>query len=38
VLQRKKYRYLGMAYKSFIVGLFLTLVSFAIEFGYKYYG
>jgi hypothetical protein len=26
-----------MAYKSFIVGLALTLISFAIEFGYGYF-
>jgi hypothetical protein len=38
VLQRKKYRYLGLAYKTFVVGLILTLISFAVEFGYKYYG
>lgn len=37
VLQRKKYKYLGLAYKTFIVGLFLTLISFAVELGYAYY-
>ena len=31
VLQRKKYRYLGMAYRIFLVGLTLTLVTFVIE-------
>lgn len=32
VLQRRKYRYLGYAYRVFIVGLVVTLASFAIEF------
>ena len=36
VLQRKKYRFLGLAYKTFIAGLFLTLVSFAIEIALTY--
>ena len=31
VLHRRKYRYLGYAYRTFIVGLVVTLVSFAIE-------
>lgn len=31
VLQRKKYRYLGLAYRIFLTGLALTLVSFLIE-------
>lgn len=31
VLQRKKYRYLAYAYKSFMVGLCLTVVTFVIE-------
>ena len=31
VLQRRKYRYLGYAYRTFIAGLVLTLVSFVIE-------
>lgn len=33
VLQRKKYRYLAYAYRSFMAGLVLTVVTFAIEFG-----
>jgi hypothetical protein len=32
VLQRKKYRYLAYAYKSFMAGLCLTAVTFAAEF------
>lgn len=32
VLQRKKYRYLAYAYKSFMAGLVLTVVTFAVEF------
>jgi hypothetical protein len=31
VLQHKKYRYLGYAYRIFVTGLVVTLVSFAIE-------
>lgn len=31
VLQRKKYKYLAYAYKSFMAGLCLTVVTFAIE-------
>ena len=31
VLQRKKFRYLGLAYRIFLAGLTLTLVSFVIE-------
>lgn len=31
VLQRRKYRYLAMAYRIFIVGLFVTLLVFAAE-------
>lgn len=31
VLQRKKYRYLGYAYRTFIAGLVLTLASFLLE-------
>ncbi|ABD27544.1 hypothetical protein Saro_3109 [Novosphingobium aromaticivorans DSM 12444] len=31
VLQRKKYRYLSYAYKSFMVGLCLTVVTFVME-------
>ncbi|WP_340588578.1 Pycsar system effector family protein [Erythrobacter alti] len=33
VLQRRKYRFLGYAYRVFIVGLVVTLASFGIEFG-----
>ncbi|WAT17333.1 DUF5706 domain-containing protein [Aurantiacibacter sp. MUD11] len=36
VLQRRKYRYLGYAYRVFIVGLFFTLGAFVIEFGATY--
>ena len=31
VLQRKKYKYLALAYKTFMVGLTLTLITFAVE-------
>jgi hypothetical protein len=31
VLQRKKYRFLGYAYRSFMTGLCLTVIVFAIE-------
>lgn len=31
VLQRKKYRFLGYAYRIFLVGLTLTLITFLIE-------
>jgi hypothetical protein len=31
VLQRKKYRYLSYAYRSFLVGLSLTLATFMVE-------
>ncbi len=31
VLQRKKYRFMGYAYRLFVVGLVITLVSFAVE-------
>lgn len=31
ILQRKKYRYLSLAYKSFMVGLCLTLITFMFE-------
>jgi len=31
VLQRRKYRYLGLAYRIFMVGLVVTLVTFAVE-------
>jgi hypothetical protein len=33
VLQRKKYRFLAYAYKSFMAGLCVTAVIFAVEFG-----
>ena len=33
VLQRKKYRFLGLAYRIFLAGLSLTLVVFLIEHG-----
>jgi hypothetical protein len=33
VLQRKKYKFLAYAYKSFMAGLCLTVVTFAIEYG-----
>ena len=33
VLQRKKYRYLAYAYRSFMAGLVLTVITFAVEFG-----
>lgn len=32
VLQRKKYKYLAYAYKSFMVGLTLTAITFVIEY------
>ena len=32
VLQRKKYKYLAYAYKSFMAGLTLTAVTFAVEY------
>ena len=31
VLQRRKYRYLGYAYRLFILGLVLTIAAFAVE-------
>lgn len=31
VLQRKKYRYLALAYRVFLIGLTLTLVAFLVE-------
>ncbi|TIX49396.1 Pycsar system effector family protein [Alteraurantiacibacter aquimixticola] len=33
VLQRRKYRYLSLAYRIFIGGLFVTLTAFAVELG-----
>lgn len=35
VLQRKKYRYLAYAYKSFMAGLCLTAITAAIEYAVK---
>ncbi len=32
VLQRKKYKYLAYAYKSFMAGLVLTVITFALEY------
>ena len=32
VLQRKKYKYLAYAYKSFMAGLTLTAITFAVEY------
>ena len=34
VLQRRKYRYLGFAYRLFIVGLVATLVAAVVELGF----
>lgn len=34
VLQRKKYKYLGIAYRIFVLGLCLTLAIFVIEQGF----
>ena len=31
VLARRKYRFLSLAYRIFVVGLFITLISFSIE-------
>lgn len=36
VLQRRKYRYLGYAYRLCIVGLVVTLAAFAVEFAQFY--
>ncbi|NCP13774.1 MAG: hypothetical protein GW858_06360 [Sphingomonadales bacterium] len=36
VLQRKKYKYLAYAYKSFMAGLTLTAITFIIEYGIAY--
>jgi hypothetical protein len=33
VLQHKKYRFLGYAYRSFMAGLVLTVITFALEYG-----
>lgn len=36
VLQRRKYRFLGYAYRMFIVGLVATLAAFIVELGLGY--
>ncbi len=36
VLQRRKYRFLGYAYRLFVVGLVVTLAAFAIELARAY--
>ena len=36
VLQQRKYRFLGYAYRLFVVGLLVTLVAFAVEFALAY--
>ena len=36
VLQRKKYRYLSIAYRSFMVGLCLTAITFVVEYVVRY--
>jgi hypothetical protein len=36
VLQRKKYKYLAYAYKSFMIGLTLTAITFGIEYMVKF--
>ncbi|MFY7836329.1 MAG: Pycsar system effector family protein [Novosphingobium sp.] len=36
VLQRKKYRYLSIAYRSFMVGLCLTAITFVVEYAVRY--
>jgi len=36
VLQRKKYKFLSYAYKSFMTGLCLTALTFAIEYAVKF--
>ncbi len=38
VLQRKKYKYLGYAYRIFVTGLMITVVAFCIELGWGYLG
>nr|WP_053000763.1 Pycsar system effector family protein [Sphingomonas sanxanigenens] len=32
VLQRKKYRFLGLAYRAFLLGLVLTIISFMVTY------
>jgi hypothetical protein len=36
VLQRRKYRYLSLAYRIFVVGLFVTLFAFVVELALTY--
>lgn len=36
VLQNKKYRFLGLAYRIFTTGLIFTMINFVIEMGFKY--
>jgi len=36
ILQRKKYRFLGYAYRIFIFGLFATMATFVLELATKY--
>jgi hypothetical protein len=36
VLQRKKYKFLAYAYKSFMIGLCLTAVTFVVEYAVKF--
>ena len=36
VLQNKKYRFLGLAYRIFVTGLIFTMINFVIEMAFKY--
>ena len=36
VLQNKKYRFLGLAYRIFTTGLIFTMINFVIEMAFKY--
>jgi hypothetical protein len=36
VLQRKKYKYLAYAYKSFMIGLTLTAITLAVEYAVRF--
>lgn len=36
VLQNKKYKFLGLAYRIFTTGLIITMINFIIEMGLKY--
>lgn len=36
VLQNKKYRFLGLAYRIFTTGLIITMINFVIEMAFKY--